>query len=247
MHADLDGQAMSGDELGMRFHHTKSPTFGASRRRTIITGGAPSINSTAPGSSRLRSSENYARCVGLLTFGINVTLDGCVDHQEGIADDETHAFFTRLMDDSGAMLWGRVTYEMMESYWPMVARGDEEATPATREWAVNLEAKPKYVVSSTRWDFPWANSHHIAGDLRSGVQELKDATPAGVLLGSVELAAELDRLGLIDEYRFLVQPRIAGHGPTLYQSGLPGTRRLELVSANPLRCGAVALHYRRAP
>ena len=92
--------------------------------------------------------------MGLLTFSINVTLDGCVDHQEGIADDETHAFFTRLMDEGGAMLWGRVTYEMMESYWPAVARGDAEAPPAMREWAVKLEAKPKYVVSSTRKDFP---------------------------------------------------------------------------------------------
>ena len=65
--------------------------------------------------------------MGLLTFSINVTLDGCVDHQEGIAADETHAFFTRLMDEAGAMLWGRVTYEMMESYWPAVARGGDEA------------------------------------------------------------------------------------------------------------------------
>jgi dihydrofolate reductase len=114
-----------------------------------------------------------------------------------------------------------------------------------REWAVRLEAKPKYVVSSTRQDFPWTNSHHIAGDLRTGVQILKDATPAGVLLGSGKLATELDRLNLIDEYRFLVHPRIAGHGPTLYQGGLPGTRRLELVSAQALRSGAVAMHYRR--
>ena len=137
--------------------------------------------------------------MGILTFSINVTLDGCVDHQEGIADDETHAFFTRLMDEGGAMLWGRVTYEMMESYWPAVARGDEEAPPAMREWALKLEAKPKYVVSSTRKDFPWTNSHHIAGDLRTGVQKLKDATPAGVLLGSGKLATELDRLDLSDE------------------------------------------------
>jgi dihydrofolate reductase len=184
--------------------------------------------------------------MGLLTFAINVTLDGCVDHREGIVDDETHAFFTRLMDESGAMLWGRVTYEMMEAYWPAVARGDVEAPPAMREWATKLDDKPKYVVSSTRRDFPWANSHHIDGDLRTGVQRLKDATPAGVLLGSGGLATELDRLDLIDEYRFLVHPRIAGHGPTLYQGGLPGTRRLELVSAKPLRCGAVAMHYRRA-
>ncbi len=184
--------------------------------------------------------------VGLLTFSINVTLDGCVDHREGIADDETHAFFTSLMDEVGAILWGRVTYEMMESYWPAVARGDTEAPPAMREWAIKLESKAKYVVSSTRMHFPWANSHHVRGDLRTSVQELKEATPAGVLLGSGKLATELDRLDLIDEYRLLVHPRIVGHGPTLYETGLPGTRRLELISAQPLRSGAVALHFRRA-
>lgn len=184
--------------------------------------------------------------MGLLTFSINVTLDGCVDHEEGIADDETHAHFTRLMDEAGAMLWGRVTYELMESAWPAIARGDEEVPPALREWAIKLDAKPKYVVSSTRTDFPWANSHRISGDLRTGVQQLKDATPDGVLLGSGALATELDRMDLIDEYRFLIHPRIAGHGPTLYQRGLPSTRRLELVSASPLHDGVVAVHYRRS-
>ena len=140
---------------------------------------------------------------------------------------------------------GRVTYEMMESYWPAVARGEENAPPAIREWAVKLEAKPRYVVSSTREDFQWTNTHHVTGDLRTEVQKLKDATTAGVLLGSGKLATELDRLDLIDEYMFLIHPRIAGHGPTLYQGGLPSTRQLELISAMPLRCGAVAMHYRR--
>jgi len=184
--------------------------------------------------------------MGLLTFSINLTLDGCIDHREGIADDETHAFFTRLMDEAGAMLWGRVTYEMMESYWPAVARGNVEAPPAIREWAVKLEDKPKYVVSSTRNTFPWTNSQHVAGDLRAGVRRLKDSTPDGILLGSGKLATELDRLDLIDEYILLIHPRIAGHGPTLYAGGLPGTRRLELVSTKSLRNGAVAMHYRRA-
>ena len=184
--------------------------------------------------------------MGLLTFSLNVTLDGCVDHEEGVADDETHAFFTRLMDQSGAMLWGRVTYEMMESYWPAVARGEVDAPAALRDWAVKLEAKPKYVVSSTRSDFPWTNSHCLTGDLRTEVQRLKDATPDGVLLGSGALAVALDRLDLIDEYRLLVHPRIAGHGPTLYQNGLPATRRLELISATPLSNGVVAMHHRRA-
>lgn len=183
--------------------------------------------------------------MGILTFTMNITLDGCVDHREGIADDDTHAFFTRLMDNCGAMLWGRVTYEMMESSWPAVARGEGDASAAMREWAVKLEAKPKYVVSSTRKDFPWANSHHIADDLFTRAQQLKDATPDGVLVGSGMLATELDRLNLIDEYQFLVHPRIVGHGPTLFGSGLPGTRRLELISAKPFRSGVVAMHYRR--
>jgi len=182
--------------------------------------------------------------MGLLTFSINVTLDGCVDHREGIANDETHGFFTRLMDEAGAMLWGRVTYEMMESAWPAIAR-DEKAPPAMREWAVKLEAKPKYVVSSTRTAFAWNNSFRIAGDLREGIQKLKDETPAGVIVGSGLLATELDRLGLIDEYKLVVQPVIAGHGPKLYEGGLANPRRLELLSAKPLACGVVVMHYRR--
>lgn len=184
--------------------------------------------------------------MGLLTFSINVTVDGCVDHREGIADDETHAFFTRLLEESGAMLWGRVTYEMMEAYWPAVARGEIEAPPALRAWAATLEKHPKYVVSSTRTDFPWTNSHRLTGDLREGVQKLKDATPDGVLLGSRRLATELDRLDLIDDYKFLLHPMIAGHGLTLHADGLPATRRLELVSSVPLSNGVISLHYRRA-
>jgi dihydrofolate reductase len=115
--------------------------------------------------------------MGLLTFSLNVTLDGCIDHQEGIADDETHALFTGLLNAHGAMLWGRVTYEMMESYWPAVARGDVDAPPALRDWATTLEAKPKYVVSSTRTRFPWNNSHHVVGDLRTAIEQLKHDPP----------------------------------------------------------------------
>lgn len=121
-----------------------------------------------------------------------------------------------------------------------------DAPHAIRQWAVKLEAKPKYVVPRTRTDFPWSGSYNLTGVLRAAVQKLKDATPAGVLLGSGTFATELDRLDLIDEYKFLVYPSISGHGPTLYQSGLPSARRLELVSAVPFRNGVVATHYRRA-
>ena len=181
---------------------------------------------------------------------MHVSLDGFVAGPNGEmdwikVDQEIFDHVEKRISKGDTALYGRVTYEMMEGYWPAVARGEVAAPPAIREWAVKLETKPKYVVSSTRKEYPWTNSHHIAGDLRTGVQQLKDATPAGVLLGSSALAVVLDRLDLIDEYKFLVHPRITGHGPTLYQSGLPATRRLALLSAKPLRNGTVAMHYRR--
>jgi dihydrofolate reductase len=181
--------------------------------------------------------------MGLLTFGLNVTLDGCCDHRAGIADDELHDYWTQLMDAAGAMLWGRVTYELMESAWPAVAH-DEHAPRATREWAQKLEAKAKYVVSTTRSDFPWNNTFRIEGDLHEAVRQLKEKTPQGVLVGSPTLSAALERLGLIDEYRLVLHPVLAGHGPTLFQ-GLEPSRQLELVSTKPLKSGALALHYRR--
>ncbi len=181
--------------------------------------------------------------MGLLTFATNVTLDGCCDHREGIADAELHDYFTQLMDAAGAMLWGRVTYELMESAWPAVAR-DETAPRSMRQWACKLEDKPKYVVSATRRDFPWTNSFRLEGDLRAAVTQLKEKTPRGVLLGSTTLAMALERLGLIDEYRIVVHPVLAGHGPTLFH-GLETARRLELVSTTRLMSGAMALHYRR--
>jgi dihydrofolate reductase len=181
--------------------------------------------------------------MGLLTFGLNVTLDGCCDHREGIADDELHDYFTRLMDESGAMLWGRVTYELMESAFPAMAR-DEKTPRAMREWAVKLDAKPKYVVSASRRDFPWVNTFRLEGDLQEAVKQLKETTPGGVLVGSPKLGAALERLELIDEYRIVVHPVLAGHGPTLFQ-GLERARHLELVSTKRLNSGVMAMHYRR--
>lgn len=184
--------------------------------------------------------------MGQLTYAINVTLDGCIDHRVGIVDDETHDYFTNLMDQHGAMLWGRTTYEMMEEYWPLVASGEVEAPTALREWAIKLQAKPKYVVSSTRTDFPWNNSHHLHGDLAASVRELVEQTPKGVLLGSTKLASSLDQLGLIDEYRFLIHPIIAGHGPRLFHEGLACARRLELLETKILSNRVIAVRYQRA-
>jgi dihydrofolate reductase len=183
------------------------------------------------------------RVMGLLTFALNVTLDGCNDHREAIADDELHDYFTELMDAGGAMLFGRTTYELMEGAWPAVAR-DETAPRALREWALKLEAKPKYVVSNSRRDFPWQNTFRVEGDLHDAVRRLKETTPRGVLVGSPMLSTALEQLGLIDEYRIVVHPILAGHGPTLFQ-GLPSSRHLELVSTHRLKSGVMAMHYRR--
>src|SRR5438093_3096631 len=98
------------------------------------------------------------------------------------------------MDAAGAMLWGRTTYELMENAWPAVAR-DEKAPRAMREWARKLEAKPKYVVSASRRDFPWNNTFRVEGDLQEAVKQLKEKTPQGVLLGSPTLSVALERLG----------------------------------------------------
>jgi dihydrofolate reductase len=181
--------------------------------------------------------------MGLLTFALNVTLDGCIDHRAGIADDGMLEYWTQLMDAAGAMLFGRTTYELMESAWPAVAR-DETAPRVMREWAQKLEAKPKYVVSTSRRDFPWQNTFRIEGDLREAMTQLKEKTPRGVLVGSPMLSAALERLGLFDEYRLVIHPVIAGHGPTLFQ-GLPRVRLLELVETKRLEAGQVAMHYRR--
>ena len=182
--------------------------------------------------------------MGLLTFAINVTADGCCDHREGIADDALLRYYTRLMDAAGGMLFGRVTYELMESAWPAVAR-DPKADAASRAWARKLEAKPKYVVSTTRREFPWNNTVRVEGDLRASIRALKRRTPRGLLVGSRKLAAALEQLGLIDEYRLAVHPILAGRGPRLFE-GLNPSTRMKLLGVRRLASGVMALHYARA-
>jgi dihydrofolate reductase len=181
--------------------------------------------------------------MGKLTFAINVTLDGCVDHRAGVVDAELHEHFTRLMDGAEAMLFGRVTYEMMESYWPAVGR-DETAPADERVWAQKLDSKRKYVVSRTRQTFPWENTVHLSGDLRDAIVALKANTAGELLLGSPALAIQLEKLCLIDEYRLVVHPILAGHGPTLF-SGLEGPRQLELLATQSFSAGQMAMHYRK--
>ncbi len=142
-----------------------------------------------------------------------------------------------------AMLFGRNTYELMEDAWPAIAR-DETAPRAMREWAQKLEAKPKYVVSTSRSAFPWHNTIKVEGDLRESIAALKAKTDRGILVGAPKLSATLEELGLIDEYRIVVHPIISGRGPTLFH-GVP-RRRLELLSTQRFKSGVQSHHFRKA-
>ena len=175
-----------------------------------------------------------------LRYSINVTLDGCCDHREAFADEELHRHAAENLAQADALLFGRVTYEMMEAAWWRPARAG--ARPEWMEpFARTIDAAKKYVVSSTLGRVDW-NAELVRGDLGKAVQELKRETGKGLLVGGVRLPQALAELGLIDEYEFVVQPRLAGHGPTLF-AGLSKHVDLKLVSRLEFGSGAVAMRY----
>ncbi len=175
-----------------------------------------------------------------LRYSINVTLDGCCDHRAGIADEELHRHAVENLAQADALLFGRVTYEMMEAAWRTPVQ-----TAARPEWmepfARTIEAAKKYVVSSTLGRVDW-NAELLRGDLGSAVQQLKREPGKGLFVGGVKLPQALAELGLIDEYEFVVQPMLAGHGPTLF-AGLSKRIDLKLVSRLEFGSGAVAMRY----
>ena len=180
-----------------------------------------------------------------LRYSINVTLDGCCHHEAGLPpDEESMAYWTAEMERADALLLGRVTYEMMESAW---RRPDSGTWPDwMAEWEIPfaeaIDATKKYVVSSTLDEVGW-NAELVRGDVGEAVQRLKQEPGEGLSVGGVTLPSALADLGLIDEYEFLVQPVLAGHGPTLL-AGLRNRIELELVDRREFRSGAVALRYR---
>src|SRR5579862_21863 len=174
-----------------------------------------------------------------LRYSINVTLDGCCDHRAIPADEDLHRHSVENLDRADALLFGRVTYEMMEAAFRPAG------TIARPEWmepfARTIDAAKKYVVSSTLDRVDW-NAELVHGDLANAVQQLKQEPGKGLLVGGVKLPLALAELGLIDEYEFVLHPRIVGHGPTLF-AGLSKHVDLRLVSRLEFGSGAVATRY----
>jgi dihydrofolate reductase len=182
--------------------------------------------------------------MGRLIFSINVTLDGCCDHTQGIADDDLHRYWMDLLNDSDGALWGRVTYQLMESDMPSIARNGT-GPKSMVDFARMLDNKPKYVVSSTLDKVQWNNSFLIKGPLADEVSKLKLEGKNLVLSASRTLASELARLGLIDEYRLLVHPIVAGRGPRLFE-GITDRLDLKLADSRRFSSGVVMLRYTRS-
>ncbi len=180
-----------------------------------------------------------------LRYSINVTLDGCCDHREGVPDEDLHRHAVENLNRADALLFGRVTYEMMEAAFRPAWTG--EMPDWMEPFRRTIDAAKKYVVSSTLKRVDW-NAELVCGDLGKAVQQLKQEPGKGLYVGGVKLPLALAELGLIDEYEFVVQPRLVGHGPTLF-AGLSKRLDLKLVSRLEFGSGAVAMRYepRRLP
>jgi dihydrofolate reductase len=175
-----------------------------------------------------------------LRYSINVTLDGCCDHRAVVADEALHRHAAQTLEQADALLFGRVIYEMMEAGWR------QPPAPGSRpDWmepfARTIDKAKKYVVSSTLMRVDW-NAELVRGDLGQAVQQLKQESGKGLFLGGVKLPQALAELGVIEEYEFVVQPRLAGHGPRLF-AGLSKRLDLKLVRRLEFGSGAVAMRY----
>jgi dihydrofolate reductase len=156
------------------------------------------------------------------------------------ADEDLHRHATENLAQADALLFGRVTYEMMETAWRPPAQAG--ARPEWMEpFARTIDAAKKYVVSSTLDRVDW-NAELVRGDLGTAVQQLKQEPGTGLFVGGVKLPLALAELGLIDEYEFVVHPRLAGYGPTLF-AGLSKRIDLRLVGRLEFGSGAVAMRY----
>jgi dihydrofolate reductase len=180
-----------------------------------------------------------------LIYAINVTLDGCCDHTKMIADEETHEYFTKLLRDVDLQVFGRKTYQLMVPYWPDVAK-DQSATKADKEFAQAFDSSDKVVFSRSLDSAEDKNTRIVRTDLREEMLKLKQEPGKDILVGGVDIPSQLTELSLIDEYRFVVQPIIAGEGRRLLEGiRLAEKLQLKLVDSKIFKSGSVALHYRK--
>ena len=185
--------------------------------------------------------SRYSHAMRPLRYSINVTLDGCCDHRAIVPDEDLHRHAIETLAQADALLFGRVTYEMMEAAWrwpPPAGTRPDWMDP----FAQTIDAAKKYVVSSTLGGVDW-NAELVRGDVGNFVQQLKQQSGNGLYVGGMMLPLALAERGLIDEYEFVVHPRLAGHGPTLF-AGLSKHVDLKLVSRLEFGSGAVAMRYR---
>lgn len=178
-----------------------------------------------------------------LRYSINITLDGCCDHRTISPDEELHRFFAERLAEADALLFGRITYQMMEEAWrrPESGMWPDWMADWMKPFALTIDAAKKYVVSSTLDSVDW-NAELVQGNLAEAVRELKRQPGRGIYLGGVKLPLALAELGLIDEYEFVVHPRLVGHGPALF-AGLSRYVDLKPVGRRDFESGAVALRY----
>jgi len=172
---------------------------------------------------------------------MNVSLDGVADHTVAIADDELHEFAASQLDNVDTLLFGRVTYQLMESYWPYAYR-DPKATKSMIEFANKFNAMPKIVFSRTLRKIEGKNTRLVRNNVVEEVIRLKQQSGKNLSIGGISICQEFMRHGLIDEYLLLVQPVIWGKGKRLFD-GLKDRTKLKLIDTKTFRSGVVVLHY----
>ena len=175
-------------------------------------------------------------------FAINITIDGYCGHETGLVDDELHEYFTGLLRDSGVEVFGRNTYHLMYPYWHDVAV-NQSKSKVTNEFARTFDAIPKIVFSTTLKSVEWNNTTLLRSNLKEEIIKLKQQPGKNISIGGLNIASQVAQWDLIDEYRIVVHPIIAGKGPRLFES--VNNLTLKLVGAKTFRSGVVALHYRK--
>ncbi len=176
-----------------------------------------------------------------LIMEMNISLDGCADHTVAIADDELHDFAAQMLDSVDIELFGRVTYQLMESYWPH-AHEDPQATQSMIRFARKFNAMPKIVFSQTLQKADWQNTRLVRENAVEEVARLKRQPGKDLSIGGISISQDLMRHGLIDEYWLLVQPVVWGKGTRLFD-GVDTRVNLKLLETKTFKSGVVVLHY----